>query len=73
MGISTGIKWVAREGTGVGATKRFGWLIIRKTCNPFHSDRGGSGKLREIRTQFLNAAASAVMTYGPPCRGSYAV
>jgi hypothetical protein len=66
MGISAGIKWMVREGTGVGATKRFGWLIIRETCNPLSANRDSSGKIREIHTQFLNAAASVVKTYGPP-------
>jgi len=66
LGVWAGIKWVGREGTGVGATKRFGWLIIRKTFNPFSSNREGSGKICKTRTLFLNSAASVVMAYGPP-------
>jgi hypothetical protein len=65
LGIWAGIKWVGREGTGIGATKRFGWLIIRKTSNPICSFMVGSGKVRVIRGQFLNSAASVVMSYGP--------
>lgn len=65
MGIWTGIKWVGREGSGIGAAKRFGRMIIRKTSNSCSSWRDGSGNVLAIRKRFLISAASVVMAYGP--------
>jgi hypothetical protein len=69
MGIWAGIKWVGREGAGVGATKRFGGLIIRSTSNLSSSFRDRPGKVWGIQKQFLDSAASVVMTYGPSWAG----
>jgi hypothetical protein len=65
MGIWAGLKRAGIEGTGVGATKRFGWLIIRETSNPFSSSRDALEKVRVIRrcydSGFLEAACSRLL------------
>lgn len=65
MGIGAGIKWVGREGAGIGAAKRFGWIILRNSWNPSSSPHEDSGTVLAARKRFLNSAASVVMAYGP--------
>ncbi len=61
MGIWKGMKWVAREGTGLGASQRFGRLIFRGT------GRGATrpGKAWGIWRQFMVSASAAVQSFGP--------
>ena len=61
MGIWKYLKWVAREGTGFGASQRFGRLVFRSPwCG---TDRPGHGG--EIWHQFMASATAAVHSFGP--------
>ena len=66
MGIWKGMKWVAREGVGLGAIQRFRSLIFRST-GPRLPRLGGGG---EIWRHFMDSATAAVQSFGPPwaCR-----
>ena len=61
MGIWKGMKWVAREGAGLGASQRFGRLIFRRT-GPWSLRSGGGG---DIWRQFMDSATGAIQSFGP--------
>ena len=61
MGIWMGMKWVAREGTGLGSNRRFGRIVLFGDGRGKPRYRIGEGLWR----QFIASATAAVQCYGP--------
>ena len=64
MGMLAGVKWVLREGVGIGASRRWVQLILGK-AGP--SGEAGSivDRANAIRCEFLEAAETVTGRFGP--------
>lgn len=58
MSVRAGLKWVAREGTGVGVQQRLARVILGRP-GP------GSNPKAVILQQFLDSASAVVLRFGP--------
>ena len=61
MGLGAGLRWVAREGIGLGAWRRFRQVVRVKKKAPTVGEMWLEGVLRE----FLVSAETAIHAFGP--------